>query len=97
MDTDRIGSDGKSFGGFLTLYALTHATDILRCGKSGSGSTDWRYYDMLYTERYMGTPDQNPEGFTETNLITKIDQIQVLPLLFHGRADTNVHLQNTVN
>lgn len=97
VDTDRIGSDGKSFGGFLTLYALTHAPDVLRCGKSGSGPTDWRYYDTIYTERYMGTPEQNPEGYAATDLIDKVDQIQVKPLLIHGLADTNVHLQNTVN
>ena len=97
VDVDRIGPDGKSFGGFLTLYALIHAPDVFRCGVDGSGPTDWRLYDTIYTERYMGTPAQNPAGYAATDLITKADQIQVRPLLFHGLADTNVHLQNTVN
>jgi len=97
VDVDRIGPDGKSFGGFLTLYALIHAPDVFRCGVDGSGPTDWRYYDTIYTERYMGTPAQNPVGYAATDLITKADQIQVRPLLIHGLADTNVHLQNTVN
>ena len=97
VDPHRIATDGKSFGGFLTLYALTHAPDIFRCGKSGSGPTDWSYYDTIYTERYMGTPESNPEGYEATNLITKVDQIQIRPLIIHGLADTNVHLQNSVN
>jgi dipeptidyl-peptidase-4 len=97
VDADRIATDGKSFGGFLTLYALTHAPDVFRCGKSGSGPTDWSYYDTIYTERYMGTPSSNPEGYEATNLITKVDQIQIRPLIIHGLADTNVHLQNSVN
>ena len=97
VDPHRIATDGKSFGGFLTLYALTHAPDIFRCGKSGSGPTDWSYYDTIYTERYMGTPESNPEGYEATNLITKVDQIQIRQMIIHGLADTNVHLQNSVN
>ena len=97
VDPERIGSDGKSFGGFLTLYALTHTPELLRCGVAGSGPTDWRYYDTIYTERYMETPDQNPAGYEATNLIECADQFRVRPLLIHGLADTNVHLQNTVN
>jgi dipeptidyl-peptidase-4 len=97
VDGDRICTDGKSFGGFLTLYALTHEPDVFRCGVDGSGPTDWRTYDTIYTERYMGTPDQNPDGYAATNLVNQVEQLQVSPLLIHGLADTNVHLQNTVN
>jgi len=97
VDAERIGTDGKSFGGFLTLYALIHAPDVFRCGVAGSGPTNWAYYDTIYTERYMRTPAQNPAGYAATDLIAQADQIQVRPLLIHGLADTNVHLQNTVN
>jgi dipeptidyl-peptidase-4 len=96
VDANRIGSDGKSFGGYMTLYALVHAPGVLRCGVAAAGPTDWRLYDTIYTERYMGTPDQNPEGYAATNLIAGAGEIQVRPLLIHGLADTNVHLENTV-
>jgi len=97
VDATRIGTDGKSFGGYMTLYALIHAPDVFRCGVAGAAPTDWRYYDTIYTERYMRTPQQNPEGYAATNLIAQVDQLQAAPLLIHGLADTNVHLQNTVN
>ena len=97
VDAERIGVDGKSFGGFLTLYALIHAPDVFRCGVAGAAPTDWSYYDTIYTERYMGTPAANPDGYAAANLITRVDQLQASPLLIHGLADRNVHLQNTVN
>jgi len=97
VDTTRIGADGKSFGGFLTLYALIHAPKVFQCGVDVAGPTNWAYYDTIYTERYMRTPAQNPAGYAATNLISAAGQIRALPLLIHGLADTNVHLQNTVN
>ena len=97
VDSARIGSDGKSFGGFLTLYALIHAPDVFRCGVDGSGVTDWRYYDTIYTERYMRTPEENPDGYDATDLIDVAGQIRATPLIIHGLADTNVHLQNSID
>ncbi len=97
VDATRIGTDGKSFGGYMTLYALLHAPDVFRCGVAGAAPTDWRYYDTIYTERYMRTPAVNPDGYAATNLIDLAGQIQARPLLIHGLVDTNVHLQNTVN
>ena len=97
VDATRIGTDGKSFGGYMTLYALLHAPEVFRCGVAGAAPTDWSYYDTIYTERYMRTPEVNPEGYAATNLIDMAGQIQARPLLIHGLADTNVHLQNTVN
>jgi dipeptidyl-peptidase-4 len=97
VDATRIGTDGKSFGGYMTLYALLNAPDVFRCGVAGAAPTDWSYYDTIYTERYMRTPQANPEGYAATNLIDKAAQIQARPLLIHGLDDTNVHLQNTVN
>ena len=69
MDATRIGTDGKSFGGYMTLYALLHAPEVFRCGVAGAAPTDWSYYDTIYTERYMRTPEINPEGYAATNLI----------------------------
>ncbi len=97
VDSDRIGSDGKSFGGFLTLYALINAPGVFRCGVAGSGPTNWEYYDTIYTERYMGVPANNPDGYAATDLIPVAGEIEAAPLIIHGLADTNVHLQNSVN
>ncbi|MBK8048565.1 MAG: DPP IV N-terminal domain-containing protein [Anaerolineales bacterium] len=97
VDGARIGTDGKSFGGFLTLYGLIHAPDALRCGIAIAGPTDWTYYGTIYTERYMETPEINPEGYATTQLIDKVGELQAAPLLIHGLDDTNVHLQNTIN
>ena len=97
VDPMRIGADGKSFGGYMTLYALLHAPDVFRCGVAGAAPTDWSYYDSIYTERYMRTPQVNPDGFASTNLIDQVELLEAAPLLIHGLADTNVHLQNTVN
>jgi dipeptidyl-peptidase 4 len=97
VDQDRIGCDGHSFGGFLTLFALIHSPDVFSCGVSGSPPTDWSYYDTIYTERYMNTPAANPEGYAETELISRAGDIAGEPLIIHGLADTNVHLQNSVN
>ena len=97
VDPDRIGTDGKSFGGFLTLYALIHASDVFSCGVAGSGPTDWSYYDTIYTERYMKTPAENPDGYAATELVSRAGDIGAVPLIVHGLSDTNVHLQNSVN
>jgi dipeptidyl-peptidase 4 len=97
VDPERIGTDGKSFGGFLTLFALIHAPDVFCCGVAGSGPTDWSYYDTIYTERYMRTPAENPDGYAATELVSRAGDIQAEPLIVHGLADTNVHLQNSVN
>jgi dipeptidyl-peptidase-4 len=96
-DATRIGADGKSFGGFLTLYALIYAPEVFQCGVDIAGPTNWAYYDTIYTERYMRTPSQNPSGYAATDLIAAAAWIKAKPLLIHGLSDTNVHLQNTVN
>ncbi len=97
IDADRIGCDGKSFGGYMSLYALIHAPDVFKAGVVGSAPTRWEYYDTIYTERYMGTPAQNPEGYAATDLIAAAGKLQARPLIIHGLNDTNVHLQNSIN
>ena len=97
IDASRIGGDGKSFGGYLSLYALTHAPEVFKAAVVGSAPTRWQYYDTIYTERYMGLPDQNPQGYAATDLIDAADRLQAAPLIIHGLNDTNVHLQNSIN
>ena len=97
IDASRIGGDGKSFGGYMTLYALTNAPEVFKAGVVASAPTRWQYYDTIYTERYMRTPEQNPEGYAATDLISGVDRIQAVPLIIHGLNDTNVHLQNAIN
>ena len=97
IDANWIGCDGKSFGGYMSLYALIHAPDVFQAGVVGSAPTNWQYYDTIYTERYMGTPSQNPQGYAATDLIAKADHLQARPLIIHGLNDTNVHLQNAIN
>ncbi len=97
IDASRIGCDGKSFGGYMTLYALIHAPEVFRAGVAGSAPTDWRYYDTIYTERYMRTPARNRAGYAATDLIAAAGQVRIKPLIIHGLNDTNVHLQNSVN
>lgn len=97
VDASRIGCDGKSFGGYMSLYALIHAPEVFRAGVVGSAPTDWQYYDTIYTERYMGTPFTNPRGYAATDLVAKADRLRAAPLIIHGLNDTNVHLQNSIN
>ena len=95
VDAERIGIDGWSFGGYLTLYALTH-TDRFRAGIAGGSVVDWRDYDSIYTERYMSTPDENPEGYRKSSVREAAADLHGELLLIHGTMDDNVHMQNTL-
>ena len=67
VDGSRIGIRGWSYGGYMTLYALTHAPDVFKCGSAGAPVTDWKFYDSIYTERYMRTPSENPAGYKSSS------------------------------
>ncbi|MGI8654984.1 MAG: DPP IV N-terminal domain-containing protein [Pyrinomonadaceae bacterium] len=95
IDASRIGLWGWSFGGFMTNYALTHS-DSFRIGIAGGSVTDWLNYDSVYTERYMQTPEHNPEGYKTTAPTASAKNLRGKLLLIHGAIDDNVHLQNTV-
>jgi dipeptidyl-peptidase-4 len=97
VDPARIGITGGSYGGYMTLYALTHAPDVFRAGVAVSSVTDWKHYDSIYTERYMGTPEGNPKGYEESSPLRKADALDADLLLIHGTADDNVHLANTLS
>jgi dipeptidyl-peptidase-4 len=94
-DETRIGLWGWSFGGFMTSYALTHSKRF-KVGIAGAPVTDWRLYDSIYTERYMRTPQDNPEGYARTSVVAAAAELSGRLLLIHGEIDENVHLQNTL-
>ena len=95
VDASRIGVDGWSFGGYMTLTALTRS-DRFRAGIAGGSVVDWRDYDSVYTERYMSTPDENPEGYRKSSVRGAAGDLHGDLLLIHGTMDDNVHMQNTI-
>jgi dipeptidyl aminopeptidase/acylaminoacyl peptidase len=94
VDAQRIGIQGHSYGGFMTAYAMTHSKSFV-AGISGAPVTDWRNYDSIYTERYMDTPQENPEGYDKTSVVKAADKLHGRLLLLHGLMDDNVHPQNS--
>lgn len=95
VDTTRIGMHGHSYGGFMTAYAMTKS-DIFAAGISGAPVTDWTLYDTIYTERYMLTPQANPEGYAETSVVLAASGLSGKLLITHGTMDDNVHMQNAI-
>jgi len=97
VDGTRIGLRGWSYGGYMTLYALTHAPEVFKCGSAGAPVTDWKFYDSIYTERYMRTPSENPAGYKNASPLEAAPNLRAKLLIIHGTSDDNVHLQNTIN
>jgi dipeptidyl-peptidase-4 len=95
IDGDRIGIWGWSYGGFMTSYALTHSQSF-KMGIAGGIVSDWRNYDSIYTERYMQTPQHNPEGYRRSSPRFFAKDLHGKLLLIHGAIDDNVHVQNTI-
>jgi dipeptidyl-peptidase-4 len=95
IDGTRIGIHGWSYGGFLTSYALTHSTSFIM-GIAGGTVSDWRNYDTIYTERFLQTPQKNPEGYRASSPRFFADRLHGRLLLLHGTIDDNVHVQNTL-
>jgi dipeptidyl-peptidase-4 len=95
VDGSRIGISGWSYGGFMTSYALTHSKSF-KIGIAGGTVSDWRDYDTIYTERYMGTPQNNPEGYKKSSPVHAARDLHGKLLLVHGAMDDNVHMQNTI-
>ena len=94
VDKDRIGIWGWSYGGFMTLMAMTEGRPVFAAGVAVAPVTSYRYYDSVYTERYMRTPRENAAGYDD-NPITRAANLHGALLLCHGTADDNVHLRNT--
>jgi dipeptidyl-peptidase-4 len=95
VDAKRVGMSGGSYGGFLTAYCLTHSKKFA-AGIASAPVTDWRNYDSIYTERYMNTPQENPDGYKTTSVVAAAKDLHGKLLLVHGLMDDNVHTQNTV-
>jgi dipeptidyl-peptidase-4 len=96
IDPDRIGITGSSYGGYLTCLALTKGAAYWTHGFAGSSVTDYRLYDSIYTERYMDTPEDNPEGYRDGSALTYAKDLKGKLYLNHGDIDDNVHMQNSV-
>jgi dipeptidyl-peptidase-4 len=96
VDADRIGIYGWSFGGYLTLYSLLHAPDIFKAGVAGAPVTDWHNYDTIYTERYMGLPNQNKEGYRNSSNVRAAGKLAGKLLIVCNFEDDNVLFQNTM-
>ena len=93
---DRIGIVGGSYGGYTTLMALTYGAGKFNFGQAGSSVSDWQLYDSVYTERYMDTPAENPEGYKNGAVLTYIDRYKGGLRITHGTIDDNVHMQNSL-
>lgn len=95
VDKDRIAIWGWSYGGWNTLMSMSEGRPVFRCGIAIAPPTCWRYYDTVYTERYMRTPNENQSGYDEVNPIARASKLSGALLLCHGLADDNVHYRNT--
>ena len=96
IDKKRIGIFGWSFGGYMASLALTKGADVFKTGIAVAPVTNWRYYDTVYTERFMRTPQENPDGYDKNSPTTYADLLKGKFLLIHGTADDNVHFQNSM-
>ena len=95
VDENCIGIWGWSYGGWNTLMSMSEGRPVFRAGVAIAPPTCWRFYDSIYTERYMRTPQENPKGYDEVNPISRASQLHGALLLCHGLADDNVHYRNT--
>ena len=96
IDASRIGIWGWSYGGFMSSNALFKGHDVFKMAIAVAPVTSWRFYDTIYTERYMTTPQENPSGYDDNSPINHVDKLKGDFLLIHGSGDDNVHLQNTM-
>ena len=96
VDGTRLAITGGSFGGYITCMALTYGADVFTHGVANASVTDWQFYDTHYTERYMDTPKENPEGYKVTSVMTYADKLKGMLRIVHGTSDDNVHMQNSL-
>jgi dipeptidyl-peptidase-4 len=96
VDSSKLCITGGSFGGYLTCMALTYGADVFPYGIANSSVTDWKFYDTHYTERFMNTPQDNPDGYKNTSVLTYADKYKGLLRIVHGTSDDNVHMQNSI-
>jgi len=96
VDTNRIGVNGWSFGGFMTVSLITNYPEIFKVAVAGGPVIDWKYYEIMYGERYMDRPDENPEGYANTSLLKNAKNLEGHLLIIHGTMDPTVVWQNSL-
>ena len=96
IDSERIGIWGWSFGGFMSTNAILKGNDVFKMAIAVAPVSSWRFYDTIYTERYMTTPQENASGYDENSPINHVDKLKGNYLLVHGSGDDNVHVQNSM-
>lgn len=96
VDSNKIAMTGGSFGGYMTCMALTYGASVFNYGVANASVTDWHFYDSHYTERFMDSPQENPEGYKSTSAMTYAPQYKGLLRIVHGTSDDNVHMQNSL-
>jgi len=96
VDTTRIGLHGWSFGGFMTLSLVLHHPGIFKAAVAGGPVTDWKYYEVMYGERYMDTPNENPDGYKQTSVVEKAGELADHVLVIHGAQDDVVVMQHSL-
>ena len=94
VDKNRIGIWGWSYGGYMTIMSMSEGTPVFKAGVAVAAVTDWNYYDTIYGERFMRTPQENAEGYKSSSAFTRANNLNGNLLLVHGMADDNVHFQN---
>ena len=95
VDADRIGVHGWSYGGFMTISLITNYPDIYKVAVAGGPVIDWKWYEVMYGERYMDTPQENPEGYAKTSLINKAKDLRGKLLICQGVIDPVVVLEHS--
>lgn len=96
IDDSRMGIWGWSYGGFMAANSLFQGADTFEMAIAVAPVTSWRFYDTIYTERYMGTPQENASGYDENSPLSHVNELSGKFLLVHGSADDNVHVQNSM-
>jgi dipeptidyl-peptidase-4 len=96
VDSGRIGIFGTSYGGYLAALALVRYPDVFAAASASSPVTDWRHYDTIYTERYMGLPEKNADGYEKARVMRYADRLRGRLLIYYGTADNNVHPSNSL-
>ena len=96
VDSQRIGIWGWSFGGYMSSLAILRGSNVFSTAIAVAPVTSWRYYDTIYTERFLQTPQENPQGYDENSPVTYAANLQGKFLLIHGTGDDNVHVQNSI-
>ena len=96
VDKDRIGIWGWSYGGYMSSLCILKGNDVFKAAMAVAPVTTWRFYDTIYTERYLKRPQDNAAGYDENSPITHVDKLKGKYLLVHGTGDDNVHFQNAV-